>query len=877
MKTLQQLLPFIILQFSFYISVSAQLQDESQILKRKPGLVNYVDYEPQVHKEIDTVYYPYYNDVQMLRICFRYSFFDHPTFVKTDIYEYIQQVPVYLFRNKEGKILKRFNTLGREISTVNLHHADDPHQDQWEHDRLKRNAYVGDPKNRGLWGIYPMYVKSDNDKILVGAFDSLGNTFIEPIYESIEYVDSIFIVMKNGKYGLLDFNKKKILDFKYDEITYKHHYQKFIFTKRDGKCGIYFSNGKNFVAEEYESITESNYLRPCYVMIKNGKYYFADPNRKKINSLSFTTENVRIREKNLLLYENSEWILIDTLGKKLCRSKNEITEMVNPNRFLTTRYDKGYFRQLVDSTGKPVKENEYFYLNKLNSTTLIGWYEPEKSKHQDYLVPTKAVFLDIDGNQVCDEEFESLEKIDEYYLKAYRNGKMYFINDRGRNVIDEKIDGAGKFYDKVYFYTINGKYRLFDPQNPYRKTEEFDQISYKAEGMLGVKKGEKYGFLDSNMNVAIEFNFDQIQPFHFGVALVKIKDNWFLIDKLGNIISDDYKMTQDLGGGFTMIKKNDKFGVINNKGKVLVEPEYEKCVTIKMKKDSVYGFILRKDKKDGMIGTDGKIIHPFIYETLYEITGYNSSYEFMREGYYAGGWKHNRTTREFYHFNYDSTKTKVDIKSNPNMGFEITFGSGGKRGVSNWAKKIVIPEKYHSVEAMKFNTFKVCQNERGCGLMDTNGKVIIPIGYIYLRDHYDDFITVGRNYQSDWGLYKYDGTMIADTIYGGFERSHFGMIPYYASFNHRIENKQWVHDEKRVGLMDSTGKIIVEANYDSYQIPDQFKAEFLFINPYERILVNSKGQVLERNGTTQEPKIKEEEPKKNFFQRIFKSKKPKWK
>ena len=130
------------------------------------------------------------------------------------------------------------------------------------------------------------------------------------------------------------------------------------------------------------------------------------------------------------------------------------------------------------------------------------------------------------------------------------------------------------------------------------------------------------------MNVAIEFNFDQIQAFHFGVALVKVKDNWFLIDKLGNILSDDYKMTQDLGGGFTMIKKNDKFGVINNKGKVVVEPEYEKCVTISKKKDSVYGFILRNDKKDGMIGTDGKIIHPFIYETLYEITGNNSSYEF---------------------------------------------------------------------------------------------------------------------------------------------------------------------------------------------------------------------------------------------------------
>ena len=95
--------------------------------------------------------------------------------------------------------------------------------------------------------------------------------------------------------------------------------------------------------------------------------------------------------------------------------------------------------------------------------------------------------------------------------------------------------------------------------------------------------------------------------------------------------------------------------------------------------------------------------------------------------------------------------------------------------------------------------------------------------------------------------------------------------------NSHREHKQWVHDDKRVGLMDSTGKIVVEANYDEYRIPDQFKDEFLFINPYERILVNSKGEILERNEITPEPKIKVEEPKKNFFQRIFKSRKPKWK
>jgi hypothetical protein len=98
------------------------------------------------------------------------------------------------------------------------------------------------------------------------------------------------------------------------------------------------------------------------------------------------------------------------------------------------------------------------------------------------------------------------------------------------------------------------------------------------------------------------------------------------------------------------------------------------------------------------------------------------------------------------------------------------------------------------------------------------------------------------------------------------------MIPFYASFNYRFEKGEgWVHDDKRIGLMDGTGKIIVEANYDSYRIPDQFKDEFLFINPHETILVNSKGELLERNGTTVESNVNKSnvahKKKKGFLRR----------
>jgi hypothetical protein len=104
---------------------------------------------------------------------------------------------------------------------------------------------------------------------------------------------------------------------------------------------------------------------------------------------------------------------------------------------------------------------------------------------------------------------------------------------------------------------------------------------------------------------------------------------------------------------------------------------------------------------------------------------------------------------------------------------------------------------------------------------------------------------VGRHY-GGWGLYDYTGNLIADTLYGSFDKPVFDLIPFRNHPNYHYDvNKMFVHDEIKYGFMDMTGKVVIEPSYERYQIPNQKKEEILLIDGNVVTKINGKGEVLE--------------------------------
>jgi hypothetical protein len=137
--------------------------------------------------------------------------------------------------------------------------------------------------------------------------------------------------------------------------------------------------------------------------------------------------------------------------------------------------------------------------------------------------------------------------------------------------------------------------------------------------------------------------------------------------------------------------------------------------------------------------------------------------------------------------------------------------------------------------------------------MDTLGRTLIPPMYAYMYELGRDstILQVGRH-SGTWGLYARSGEMIADTIYGGFEEPINGLIPFYADMNFRVHENQWVHDEKKFGIMDGNGKVVVEPLYDKIYKDYPKKGLIRLAYGENYCVINQEGKLVEGTFATKE-------------------------
>jgi len=65
---------------------------------------------------------------------------------------------------------------------------------------------------------------------------------------------------------------------------------------------------------------------------------------------------------------------------------------------------------------------------------------------------------------------------------------------------------------------------------------KYDELKIFTEGLIGFKSNGKYGFMDINENVRIKPIYDDVSSFNNGLAVVRIEDRAYLIDKEGEKI-----------------------------------------------------------------------------------------------------------------------------------------------------------------------------------------------------------------------------------------------------------------------------------------------------------------------------------------------------
>ena len=268
----------------------------------------------------------------------------------------------------------------------------------------------------------------------------------------------------------------------------------------------------------------------------------------------------------------------------------------------------------------------------------------------------KAGYVDGDGNIVVAYQFDFADVFYDGLARVCKKDKWGFINEQGEIVVPLKYDLAYSFHEvgarvkkkrlwgmvdrngKIlmpfkyiriehlsldYYIALGQNYNwgIFDKAGSTLVECKYTEIGSKLQdGMIAVLYEGRYGFIDPHGNVQIPFlkgvnlnvnDFwkEGMFPVHKGKD--PMKNNGF-IDKQGQVIIPCiYEMLHTIGfhfnQGLLRLKKDGRWGFVNNKGKVIIDFMYEDVQDFTDTGVS----IVRKDGKWGAINVSGQTVIPF--------------------------------------------------------------------------------------------------------------------------------------------------------------------------------------------------------------------------------------------------------------------------
>ena len=477
------------------------------------------------------------------------------------IYEDIQipnpSKPVFIcvteFDENKIKKSKTLNSQNEEILT--------------EFDNISAIKLNGDNKEFPFEKSVLRYEESEK----FGLIDFDGEQITKPIYDEIESVllkEGELIVNKDGKLGIINIRGGKIIPIKYDYIDSDGNKENsgYIFgnVKNDKMLYGYMNNkGKIVTKNKYEKlirITDMEDLGNIYLIAtKDGKTGVLKNNKEHVK---FDYEDIRYYYgiQVLELLKNNKKGIID----------------INKREIVPLEYEDIFFRGLfLVATNGDIEEVFSMLENKIETDNLIGI---GKTKTNDIVVINKDKLYGI-----VDEELNIKIPIIYSNIKEIENNKFIVCNKEGKlgiidldnsNIIDVKYDIIEPIANTNIIEVV-----MLDSKKIILFTKELKKIISieNANMVINEKFIEVY---NENLKKYIDFEgniLDNKQLFKNNKLFTSVKNNkWGFIDKEGNVkveyIYDNITEFNDLG--FAGIKVDDKWGVIDSECKIVIEPQY---------------------------------------------------------------------------------------------------------------------------------------------------------------------------------------------------------------------------------------------------------------------------------------------------------------
>ena len=334
---------------------------------------------------------------------------------------------------------------------------------------------------------------------------------------NVWYEDNVLIVEKDGKYGLINFEGKKILDIAYEKIYTLKGIENSIITVKGEKLGLVNTSGYEVLKNEYQEIKSLGKDTKKYIVKQNDKYGIYDI--------------LDCKYEEVLALNNSEIFCVKEEGKyKVINDKEEVVFSESFNQI------------------KEIKDNIIVYKNSKGYTAYnVKTNEKLEKVYTDLIYTTNNMFIAKSGNNYGIINLSNETKLDFKYsnINYFEDVKIYELEEKNTNInkilnseLTEIAQGvisetsAKKSYIKVW--TEEG-YKYFETNGNEKSSKDI----LTNNNLFLSKQNGKYGFVDKEGKVVVDYIYDDAREQNdFGYIAVKKDGLWGSLDKNGNVVTE---------------------------------------------------------------------------------------------------------------------------------------------------------------------------------------------------------------------------------------------------------------------------------------------------------------------------------------------------
>lgn len=444
-------------------------------------------------------------------------------------------------------------------------------------------------------------------------YQSVEPIQLKNITTNLMYEKTVLKYEKNGKYGLVSLEGKKITGPIYESIEGLPYKEGELLIKKDGKYGVINIKGNELIKNIYDQIsvdgyytTDNGYQYAGYIVSNTTEegYRYGYINYKgkvvlkpEYNQLSRTIdidddENAYIiaaKNGQFGIMKDNEQLLPNEYQSIVYDEGNDIFTIEKSKKYGVTNKDgkilvpteykqidvTGIYLYAQNEQGTTVYNKEGTQVNIDTSVAILNTNNEKYKIKITNKDGTKYGVIGKNGEEIIAQQYSYIEYLnDNYFIVSKNDSKLGVIDDKNNIKIDITNDSLQKIDGTELIETVTTKdnmIRLYSKDMSMVCEMEKANVETK-ENYIKISNQEDVKYFSKEGK-----ELKNTEVFTNNVLFAKkVGDKWGFADKSGKMVVEaKYDFVTEFNEyGFAGVKSEDKWGSVNTKGEVVIEPTY---------------------------------------------------------------------------------------------------------------------------------------------------------------------------------------------------------------------------------------------------------------------------------------------------------------